>query len=63
MSYYRRVYVKNKYRIDPAIADHMFESFLVQHEIGFEKFKIIDLHTIDVWFRTERDYFTYEMYK
>jgi hypothetical protein len=63
MSYYRRVHVKNKYKIDPNIANFMFESWLVNNNIGFEKFKIIDLNTVDVWFRSKQDYFIYEMLK
>ena len=63
MSYYRRVHIKNQYKLDPYIANYMFECWLVNNDIKYDKFKIIDLHTVDVWFLTEEDYFAFEMYK
>ena len=62
MSYYQRVKVNNIYNVGGPLATVMFREYLNQMEIDVDSFEIVDPHTIDVWFKTGQDYFTYLMF-
>ena len=61
--YLKRIHLKNEYHITSPLADAMFETILKEHNIGYEKFEFIGVHTVDVWFNSKEDYFLYQLHR